>query len=152
MLSWLIPFNSSVKKKRIFGVLVFAILLTIFLLFNRIPKFDVVDADLRHVSSPTIECFQGFCIEAGADTTLLTRWWDFSITYLGLVSIGMVFAFLVAGLTEAFIFPNNVAKGFSSRGLKGTLKGLLVGSPLSLCSACIVPISNAFKKTLSASP
>ena len=146
MLSWLIPFNTSIKKKRIFGLLVFAILLTLFLLFNRIPKFDIVEEDLGHVSSPTMECFQGFCIQAGADTTLLSRWWEFSITYLGLVSIGMAFAFLVAGLTEAFIFPNSSAKGFSLRGFKGTLRGLIVGSPLSLCSACIVPISNAFSK------
>ena len=58
----------------------------------------------------------------------------------------MAFAFLVAGLTEAFIFPNSSAKGFSLRGFKGTLRGLIVGSPLSLCSACIVPISNAFSK------
>ena len=111
MLSWLIPFNTSIKKKRIFGLLVFAILLTLFLLFNRIPKFDIVEEDLGHVSSPTMECFQGFCIQAGADTTLLSRWWEFSITYLGLVSIGMAFAFLVAGLQKLSFFQIVLLKG-----------------------------------------
>ena len=27
-------------------------------------------------------------------------WWDFSLTYLKLITIGMIFAFSVAGLTE----------------------------------------------------
>ena len=147
MLDWLIPFNTATRKKRAAGLVLFAILLTLFLLFNRIPKFGVVEGDLEAVSGSEIQCFQGFCIEAGADTTFLSRWWEFSLTYLELVAFGMTFAFLVAGVAEAFLFPSTSdGRAFSSRGLKGTLKGLIVGPAMTLCSACIVPISSAFRR------
>ncbi|MCH8205536.1 MAG: VCBS repeat-containing protein [Chloroflexi bacterium] len=148
MLDWLIPFNTVTRKKRAAGLVLFAVLLTLFLLFNRLPKFGVVEGDLEAVrGSEKIECFQGFCIEAGVDTTLWSRWWEFSLTYLELVAFGMTFAFLVAGVAEAFLFPSTSdGRAFSSRGLKGTLKGLIVGPAMTLCSACIVPISSAFRR------
>ena len=147
MLDWLIPFNTVTRKKRAAGLVLFAILLTLFLLFNRIPKFGVVEGDLEAVGGSEIQCFQGFCIEGGADTTFLSRWWEFSLTYLELVALGMTFAFLVAGVAEAFLFPSaSDGRAFSSRGLKGTLKGLIVGPAMTLCSACIVPISSAFRR------
>ena len=106
ILDRLVPFNSVARKKRAAGLVLFAVLLTLFLLFNRLPKFGIVEGDLEAVSgSEKIECFQGFCVEAGADTTLWSRWWDFSLTYLELVAFGMTFAFLVAGVAEAFLFP-----------------------------------------------
>ena len=147
MLDWLIPFNTATRKKRAAGLVLFAILLTLFLLFNRIPKFGVVEGDLEAVGGSEPQCFQGFCIEAGPDTTLWSRWWDFSLTYLELVAFGMTFAFLVAGVVEAFLFPSAPdGRAFSGRGLKGTLKGLIVGPAMTLCSACIVPISSAFRR------
>ena len=146
MLDWLIPFNTVTKKKRAAGLVIFAILLTLFLLFNRIPKFGIVEGDLEAVSGLEIQCFQGFCIEAGPDTTFWSRWWEFSVTYLELVAVGMTFAFLVAGVAEAFLFGGGDGRAFSSRGLKGTLKGLVVGPAMTLCSACIVPISSAFRR------
>jgi uncharacterized membrane protein YraQ (UPF0718 family) len=146
MLGWLIPFNTVTRKKRAAGIVIFGVLLTLFLLFNRLPKFGVVEGDLDAVTGSAIQCFQGFCIEAGEDTTLWSRWWDFSLTYLELVAIGMTFAFLVAGVAEAFLFPTaSDGRAFSGRGLKGTLQGLIVGPALTLCSACIVPISSAFR-------
>ena len=146
MLDWLIPFNTVTRKKRAAGIVIFGVLLTLFLLFNRLPKFGVVEGDLDAVTGAAIQCFQGFCIEAGADTTLWSRWWDFSLTYLELVTIGMTFAFLVAGVTEAFLFPTaSDGRAFSGRGLKGTLQGLIVGPALTLCSACVVPVSSAFR-------
>ena len=51
----------------------------------------------------------------------------------------MTFAFLVAGVAEAFLFGGSDGRAFSGRGLKGTLKGLIVGPAMTLCSACIVP-------------
>ena len=139
-------FHTALSKKRAVGAVLLSILLALFLLFNRIPKLDTVRADLDAVESPQAECFQGFCIEAGPDSTFLSRWWDFSLTYLRLVALGMTFAFLVAGLTEAFLFPQAGGRGLSSRGIKGSLKGLIVGPAMNLCSACIVPVASAFRR------
>ena len=94
------------------------------------------------MSGPSAQCFQGFCINTGQ--SLLARWWEFSITYMELVTPGMIFAFLVAGLTASFLFPQGVRLS-SSGGIWGSIKGLAVGTPLSLCSACIVPITRAMR-------
>lgn len=139
-------FDTDLKKKRMVGLLLLSVLLALFLLFNRIDKLDIVREDLAGVTSPEVECFQGFCIEEEPESDLLSRWWDFSTTYLRLVGLGMTFAFLVAGLTEAFLFPRPDGRSFSGKGIKGSLKGLVVGSPMSLCSACIVPVSAAFRR------
>ncbi len=58
----------------------------------------------------------------------------------------MTFAFLVAGTTEAFLFPKSSGWGLSGTGIKGSLKGLLVGPAMNLCSACIVPVASAFRR------
>ncbi len=139
-------YDTGPKKRRAAGLVLLAVLLTLFLVFNRVPKLDTVQADLAVATSPVAECFQGFCIEAPADTSLLQRWWDFSLTYLQLVALGMTFAFLVAGLTEAFLFPKSAGWGLSATGIKGSLKGLLVGPAMNLCSACIVPVASAFRR------
>ena len=139
-------YDTAPKKRRIVGLVLLAVLLTLFLVFNRVPKLDTVRADLAVATSPVAECFQGFCIEGSPDSTLLSRWWDFSLTYLRLVSLGMTFAFLVAGLTEAFLFPKSSGWGLSATGIKGSLKGLLVGPAMNLCSACIVPVASAFRR------
>ncbi len=146
ILAALPTFDTTLKKKRAIGLVLLATLLVLFLLFNRIDKLDVVEDDLAVISATEIECFQGFCIETGPDTSLASRWWEFSITYLQLVALGMTFAFLVAGLTEAFLFPKDNGQPFTGSGIKGSLKGLLIGSPMSLCSACIVPVSSAFRR------
>ena len=147
MLNWLFPLDTATRKKRAAGLVIFGVLLVLFLLFNRLPKFGIVEGDLEAIGGSSIQCFQGFCIEAGADTTLWSRWWDFSITYLQLVAAGMTFAFLAAGVAEAFLFPGiSDGQGFSKRGLKGVFKGLIVGPAVTLCSACIVPISSAFRR------
>ena len=147
MLNWLIPLDTATKKKRAAGLVIFGVLLALFLLFNRLPKFGIVEGDLAAIGGSEIQCFQGFCIEAGPDTTLWSRWWDFSITYLELVAVGMTFAFLAAGVAEAFLFPGiSDGQAFSRRGLKGVFKGLIVGPAVTLCSACIVPISSAFRR------
>ena len=139
-------YDTAPKKRRIVGLVLLAVLLTLFLVFNRVPKLDTVRADLAVATSPVAECFQGFCIEASPESSLLSRWWDFSLTYLRLVSLGMAFAFLVAGTTEAFLFPKSGGWAFSATGIKGSLKGLLVGPAMNLCSACIVPVASAFRR------
>ena len=145
MISWLLPLNTAIRKKRAAGLIVLAVLLSLFLAFNRFPKLDIVEEDLEAVASPQAQCFQGFCIES--EDPLLKRWWDFSLTYLQLVTAGMTFAFLVAGATEAFMFPGSRAgMAFAGGGLKGAFRGLFVGPAMTLCSACIVPISNAFRR------
>ena len=137
--------GTSLSKKRAIGLAILAVLLTLFLMFNRIPKLDTVRADLAIATSSQQECFQGFCIET-EEASLLSRWWDFSITYLRLVAVGMTFAFLVAGVTEAFLFPSGSSRSFATSGVRGSLKGLIVGPAMNLCSACIVPISSAFRQ------
>ena len=136
-------------KKRVVGLLILAAILAVFLSFNRFPKLDTVREDLDAVRAPQAECFQGFCIEPDDDSTLLSRWWSFSATYLRLVTIGMVFAFTVAGLTEGFLFPRRgggVETFLAGGRLSRTLKGLAVGPVMNLCSACIVPVAAAFRR------
>ena len=140
--------DTALAKKRLVGLLLAAVILALFLIFNRFPKLDTVQGDLEAVTSSTLECFQSFCIDRDPDSTFFSRWWEFSLTYLRLVSVGMVFAFVVAGLTEAFLFPTGgtgTTTGKSS--FKRTLKGLAIGPVMNLCSACIVPISSTFRKT-----
>ena len=127
-------------------MILLAVLLGLFLWFNRIPKLDTVQADLITATAPGAQCFQGLCIDGNPESTLLSRWWEFSLTYLKLITLGMVFAFLVAGLTEVFLFPHEAHSRWTDRGLKGYLKGLLIGPAMNLCSACIVPISIAFRR------
>ena len=55
-------FDTALKKKRVIGILLLAVILALFLAFNRIPKLDTVEADLAGVNAPRAECFQGFCI------------------------------------------------------------------------------------------
>ena len=140
-------FRTALNKKRAVGLLILAVVLTLFLAFNRFPKLDIVGKDLEAVSSPTKQCFQGFCIEREEGSTLLSRWWTFSVTYLRLVAVGMTFAFVVAGLTEAFLLPTGSGARFASGGVFArTVKGLALGPVMNLCSACIVPVSAAFQK------
>ena len=139
-------YDTGPKKRRVVGLVLLAVLLSLFLAFNRLPKLDTVEADLAAAASPKAECFQGFCFESDPDASLLSRWWDFSLAYLRLVTVGMTFAFLVAGATEVFLFPDSRSQGFASRGVKGSLKGLLVGPAMNLCSACIVPVASAFRR------
>jgi uncharacterized membrane protein YraQ (UPF0718 family) len=141
-----LTFDTALKKKRVIGLVLLATLLSLFLVFNRLDKLDTVREDLAAATSPQVQCFQGFCLERPPESTLLSRWWDFSLTYLKLVTVGMVFAFLVAGLTEALLFPKAGGQEFSQKGIKGSLKGLIVGPPMTLCSACIVPVASAFRR------
>ncbi len=140
-------FTSALSKKRLAGIILLAAIVGLFFTLNRFPKLDAVGVDLDSVSSATEQCFQGFCIEREAGTGLLEQWWRFSVTYLRLVAIGMVFAFVVAGLAEAFLFPPGSGGGLASGGaFKRTVKGLAVGPVMNLCSACIVPVSTAFQR------
>ena len=140
-------FATARRKQLAAGLVFLAVLLGLFLWFNRIPKLDIVEADLAVVTAPNVECFQGFCLESEPDSTLFSRWWDFSLAYLQLVSLGMVFAFLMAGLTETFLLPPGSISGTWARpGVRGSLGGLLVGPAMNLCSACIVPVVNAFRQ------
>ncbi len=133
--------RSSLGKKRAAGVAIGLALLVAFLAFNRFPKLDTVREDLAVVNAPVVECFQGFCIEAEPDTPFVERWWSFSVEYLRLVAAGMTFAFLMAGLTEAFLFPQTARERLTGGIWKGTLRGLAVGPVMTLCSACIAPVA-----------
>ena len=137
-------FPTALSKKRLAGIILLAVIVGLFFALNRFPKLDAVGIDLEAVGSATEQCFQGFCIEREPGTGLLEHWWRFSVTYLRLVAIGMGFAFLVAGLAEAFLFPAGSGGGLASGGVfKRTVKGMAVGPVVNLCSACIVPVSTA---------
>jgi uncharacterized membrane protein YraQ (UPF0718 family) len=130
---------------------------------NRFPKLDTVREDVDIATAAVVGdevsegvdvedstfgrgCFQGFCIEEAPDQPLLQRWWDFSLTYMRLVAVGMVFAFLVAGLAATFLVPGKEVGRLRERGLKGSLQGLTVGPAMTLCSACIVPVADSFRE------
>ena len=138
---------TALGKKRVVGLILLVGILAVFLSFNRFPKLDTVREDLDTVSGPQTECFQGFCIERDPESSFLERWWDFSIEYLNLVTIGMIFAFAVAGLAEGFLFPSRGGGAAISGGqLSRTLKGLAAGPVMNLCSACVVPVAAAFRR------
>ena len=139
--------GTASRKKLVVGLSLFAVIVALFLSFDRFPKLEVVGEDLDAVTAPEVQCFQGFCIEREAGSTFLTRWWSFSVSYLRLVTVGMTFAFLVAGLAEAFLFPAGSGTAFQSGGIfSRTVKGAAVGPFMNLCSACIVPVSLAFHR------
>ncbi len=52
-------FDTTLKKKRLVGLVLLAVLLGLFLWFNRIPKLDIVSEDLARATGPAIQCFQG---------------------------------------------------------------------------------------------
>ena len=140
-------FSTPVRKKRVVGVAVLAVILVLFFTFNRFPKLDVVGEDLDAVTAPQAQCFQGFCIERDPGQSFLTSWFTFSVTYLRLVAVGMTFAFLVAGLAESMLFPPGSGPLVPSGGMfRRTLSGALTGPVMNLCSACIVPVSSAFRR------
>ena len=133
-------FNTSIKKKRVAGIFLLTVILIVFLSFNRFPKLDAVGEDLEAINAPDIQCFQGFCIEKDPSDPFLSRWWDFSVEYLKLVTIGMAFAFTFGGLTEGFIFPRGAGMNLWSGGtFKRVFKGLAVSPILNVCAACVVP-------------
>ncbi len=139
--------TTSIGKKRLVGAALFLAILALFFSFNRFPKLDAVGTDLDAVNAPQVQCFQGFCIEREPGASLFKRWMVFSVTYLRLVAVGMTFAFLVAGLAEAFLFPSGSGRSFESgSAFKRTVKGALIGPVMNLCSACIVPVSSAFHR------
>ena len=139
--------DSDIRKRRFVGGILVLFILLLFLSLNRFPKLDTIEADLAVVASSGSECFQGFCIDNVQRRPLLERWWEFSIEYLKNVSIGMLFAFVVAGITEAFLFPPNRRERFLGSGFRGVLKSVIIGPVLNLCSACIVPIANGFRRS-----
>ena len=143
-------FASADRKRLIVGLLILAIVLGLFLAFNRLPKIGIVGEDLDAVNSPTSQCFQGFCIERDPGVSFVTRWLNFSVSYLRLVTVGMTFAFVTAGLAEAFLFSKSVGKGLPTAGVfRRTVQGAAAGGVMNLCSACIVPVSSAFHKRAS---
>lgn len=137
--------NSTLRQKRAIGLVLLVVLLGLFLWFNRIPKLDTVQGEVAGVTATVVKCFQGFCPEGEPGASLLERWWDFSLSYFKLITWGMLFAFLVAGVTEVFLFPPDSHKPFAQGGIRGSLRSLFIGPALNLCSACIVPIANAFR-------
>ena len=90
----------QIDRKRLVGIVLLLVPLALFLSFNRAPKLDIVKEDLAAVARPAARCFQGFCLDTDPESSFVTRWWQFSLTYLKLIAIGMGFAFAVAGLME----------------------------------------------------
>ena len=140
--------TTTLGRQRIVGIVLFLALAGPFFVFSRFPKLDTIrddiDSAVRAASDADgASCVgQGFCFGG----SLLGRWWEFSITYLQVVTVGMVFAFLVAGLATTFLFPNADMGRFGRRGLRGSLQGLTVGPAMTLCSACIVPVAGSFRE------
>ena len=104
----------AAAKRRVVGVALLLVILVPFAALNRLPKLDTVREDLGAALAPTAQCFQGFCIEdpdrAGERSGFFARWWRFSVTYLQLVAVGMLFAFAAAAIAEAFLVSDVSAR------------------------------------------
>lgn len=143
-------FGTADRKRLLAGLILLVIIMGMFLAFNRLPKIGIVGEDLDAVTSPESQCFQGFCIERDPGVSFVSRWIKFSISYLRLVTVGMTFAFITAGLAEAFLFSKSVGKGLPTAGVfRRTVQGAAAGGLMNLCSACIVPVSSAFHRRAS---
>ena len=80
-------FKSELDKKRLVGIVGVLILIGLFVAFNRMPKLDVIAEDMVSSVATVEQCFQGFCVDPIPHTSLITRWLDFSLSYLKLVSL-----------------------------------------------------------------
>ncbi|MDE0230356.1 MAG: hypothetical protein OXJ62_16020 [Spirochaetaceae bacterium] len=146
----------AAAKRRVAGVALLLVILVPFAALNRLPKLDTVREDLRAALAPTAQCFQGFCIEdperAGERSGFLDRWWRFSVTYLQLVAVGMLFAFAAAAIAEAFLVADVTVRAGPATAAAGPgrwrriLKGVGLGPVLNLCSACIAPVSSTLRR------
>ena len=76
-------FHSSIRKKRLVGIIILILVILPFLIGNRFAKLDVVASDIVTINQPQVECFQGFCIEKNPEDTFLERWWAFSFVWQG---------------------------------------------------------------------
>ena len=146
----------AAAKRRVVGVALLLVILVPFAALNRLPKLDTVREDLGAALAPTAQCFQGFCIEdpdrAGERSGFFARWWRFSVTYLQLVAVGMLFAFAAAAIAEAFLVSDVSARAGLAASAPGPgrwrriLKGIGLGPVLNLCSACIAPVSSTLRR------
>jgi len=106
LIHWARP-DTSLGKKRASGLVLLAGLLTLFVLFGRVPTLDGARAELLFAAgSEKIECFQGECFDTSdksARPPLLSRSWNFAESYLRLVALGATFALLVVPLVAALL-------------------------------------------------
>ena len=141
----LLNLNNNIHKKRLIGIILILISTPLFFFLNRFQKLGTIKEELFTAAARKGECFQGFCVGGDPDATLISRWLNFSFEYLELVFLGMIFAFVIAGIVESFIFPRKENTKFFTPGFKGIIRGYLIAPTLNLCSACIVPIVNSLK-------
>ena len=140
-----IDFNNNTHIKRIVGIILVLLSTPLFFYLNRVQKLGTIKEELFASASRKGECFQGFCLGGDPEATLISRWLTFSFEYMELVLLGMIFAFAISGIVEAFIFPRKNQTMLFSPGLKGIFRGYILGPALNLCSACIVPVVNSLK-------
>ena len=140
-----IDFNNNTHKKRIVGIILVLLSTPLFFYLNRVQKLGTIKEELFASASRKGECFQGFCLGGDPEASIISRWLTFSFEYMELVLLGMIFAFAISGIVEAFIFPRKNQTMLFSPGLKGIFRGYILGPALNLCSACIVPVVNSLK-------
>ena len=100
-------------KRQVVGLALIAVLLALFVLLNRIPKLDIAREDLAAAGGGVPgRCFQGFCVEYAENAGFLTRWWNFTLTYLRLVAVGMVLPSLWPALPRSSSFPIESCRRF----------------------------------------
>ncbi len=81
--------------------------------FDVFPELDNAPAVIEANAEPQEACFQGFCIEIEDERSLLTKWWEYSLEYLRLVSAGLVLATLAGAAVKAFFFNGKAGQGRS---------------------------------------
>ena len=108
----LLNLNNNIHKKRLIGIILIFISTPLFFFLNRFQKLGTIKEELFTAAARKGECFQGFCVGGDPDATLISRWLNFSFEYLELVFLGMIFAFVIAGIVESFVFPRKESTKF----------------------------------------
>jgi uncharacterized membrane protein YraQ (UPF0718 family) len=141
-------FDTARRKRLLVGVVIMLVLAGLFFPLNRFPKWDIIQSEAEAVTGPRGGCFQGFCIEPEPPAVdPVKRWWDSSLTWMNVNIIGMSFAFLAAGLVSTFIVAGGGLKRAIARtGIRGSILGVGLGAPMTLCSGCITPVAASYHK------
>ncbi|MDA1189736.1 MAG: hypothetical protein O2854_08700, partial [Chloroflexi bacterium] len=147
--------RSGLAKKRAIGIVLLVVGLALFLTYSQLPQLN--DVHSTTTTQSEVQCFQGYCIEVGANASFGRRWADFSLTYLKSIAPGMTFAFLITGIVTALLVPPGSRLFPDSTWLGRTLNGVLrrdsktSRTGLSLSMAAVVMAALVFTPVLGVS-
>lgn len=141
-------FNTARQKRLLMGLVILLVMAGLFFPLNRFPKWDRIQNEAAVTTSPQGGCFQGFCVQPRPPPVdPVKRWWDNSLTWMNVNITGMAFAFLAAGLIQAFLMAGGrLKRAIAAPGIRGSIFGVGLGAPMMLCSGCITPVAASYHK------